>query len=178
MFTKTQLIITIVKNIFKSILAIGFAILVINFSTEKITTISTSLEQKRILTFSLERTTQTMYDLGKDFEEIGVREQMLYDALPSIENILSFVSALEKLGEMEGISQRTTFGNAAPQGEFYQIPISITLNGDIDSFISYLEAFESLPFFSAITSLDIKAQSSGSWKNRSTITLQVIFYAK
>lgn len=178
MFTKKNLTLYILNHLFRALLAIGITVAVAMFLGQHISTISDSILQKRTLAFVAENRFTTLAHLKQDLDAVGAREQALLNSLPSIEDILPFVTALEQTNQGIYPSQQIRFGGPTPKPEeVFEIPYTISAEGTLEQIIRHISAIEALPFFSAITSVNIQS-IGGSWKNKSSVSLSGLFYAQ
>lgn len=184
MFSKNQIKIIILKNLAKAAVAVLFSIIVILFFSQQISQISNSLSETRKSSFILAKRNETLDRLRKDLAVIGGKDKKIEDALPSIDNILGFVETLESLASRHSLGQSYNFGTPVPfrtVDENFSLAIidyNLTVNADAVALTNYLKDFEKIPYFSAISSININAPAGRGFKDSSLISMKAKLYAK
>jgi len=102
--------------------------------------------------------------LQNQFQIIGDSQDKINNALLHTDNIVSFVNALKAIATKNSIQQSYSFSSPTPytsqEGQtFYSVSFNISLAGDIDTFIQYLNDFNNLPYFTNISSINISSPS-------------------
>jgi hypothetical protein len=156
-------------------LAVLFAIFIVIFSSKQIQKISVSLAEQRLASFILEKKSETISQLTKDFKLIGDAEDRIKNAFPPVDNILDFVSAMENLLIQNSIQGTASFNSPPESGEY--IDYNISLNAGVGFLINYLKGFEKLPFFTGITSINLNAQGGG-WDGNSAVSIRSRVYTR
>ncbi|HEV8601470.1 MAG TPA: hypothetical protein VGQ87_02620 [Patescibacteria group bacterium] len=182
MFTEKQLLYKIIRNL--SLLGVVFvlSLIITGLIGRQITKISNSVYQKQKLASVLEKRSENLIRLSDDLKRVDDADQKINDAFPTSDNILDFVSAMEKVAMENSIKQSIRFGSAAPipavseNLQFSALDYTLTLTGDIKLLTSYLRDFEKLPFVTSISSITVN--SSNGWTNESQIGIQAKVYIK
>ena len=184
MFKKRQLLFAFVKHAIKAIIAIILCVIAITIISNRITKISTSLQEKKIMALILEKRSITATTLRDHFNTIGDNDKKIRDAFLSTDNVLEFVNAIETAATQHSMQQTIKFGTpgeAILETEdltILPISFSITANGTITTVTQYLKQVEMLPYFAEITSLTLATASPQGWTDASSITIQGILYVK
>lgn len=165
----------ILKNALKAGAAIAVAAFVIIFTGKQIGKISDSLAEQRTATFILEKRSETISRLAKDFETVGNADEKIKNAFPPVDNILDFVAALENLSVQNSIQGTYSFGTPSEAEGF--IDYGLNINANIFSLINYLKSFENLPYFTGISGITLGAQSNG-WEGNSSVSLRAKIYTR
>lgn len=183
MFTKKQIVLIISKNLLRGGIAIVAALIIVLFLDAQIEKIGDSLAAKRKLSFLLERRNETIASLRVDVARVGGTIGRVENALPPAFNILDFIGAMESLASQNSLQQSLRIGTPVPTpglGEdrhIASIGYSVNLTGNVFTLVNYLKGFETLPYFSGITSLGISAQNPRGWEDVSSISFQANVYA-
>ena len=175
MFTKKQLLIKIFKNVLKAGVAIAVAASIVIFTGEQISKISNSLIEQRTAAFILEKRSETISRLAKDFVTVGNTDEKIKNAFPPVDNILGFVATLENLFVQNSIQGTYSFGTPSEAGDY--IDYGLNINANIFSLINYLKSFENLPYFTRILSIGLGAQGNG-WEGNSLVSLRAKIYTR
>ncbi|MBI4812412.1 hypothetical protein HY798_03170 [Candidatus Falkowbacteria bacterium] len=173
MFNKKQLFFAVSKQLLRAGAVIFVAFLAIIFFSRQISKISRSIAEQRSLSSVLEKRNDTLAQLRKDFEVIDGFDAKIENAIPPVDNILDFVSSLEDLAETNSIDQTLSFESPVSSSINY----GINLNGNIISLIKYLKSFEKLPYFTAISSINLSAPY-GDWNGNSSVSLRAKVHTK
>lgn len=172
MLTKTQLIKVILKNAFKMAVALIIAGVIIYVSASQIRKISDSLLEEKTILFVMGRSLEMNSKLQEDFKTVNDGDRKINSALMSSSNILEFVDAMNDLGKKSALSVSLKFNTPVSTPPKYGISIAsidytANANGDISSFINYLEAFEKIPYFTGLSSLNLTTQ--GDWQKKNSL---------
>lgn len=184
MFQQKQLTLTIIKKLSRALVALVIAVLIVVFLSGQIDKIGSGIQKKRTLSYILEKRTETIDNLRLSFTKVGDVDKRIKDALPTADNILDFVAALESLAASTSLQQSTRFGSPVPTAissggiTLSAIDYSTTLNGNVATLTNYLKGFEKLPYFSSITAISINAGSSKGWDGDSTVSIQAKVYTR
>ena len=173
MFNKKQLIFSILRILAKAGIAVVVAAVVVGFSSRQISKISDSLAEQRAAVFTLERRNETVSQIREDFKIIGNADAKIEAAFPSRDNIIEFVTALERTASQNAVQQSLSFG--VPVNNSIDYGINLTAN--INTLINYLKTFEKLSYFTAVSSVNLSASSAG-WESNSSISMRAKVYAK
>ena len=170
------------KNLVKAAVAVAVAGVGAWFLSNQIQTITNSLLEKKKLAVILEHRSDTVRKLRDDFVTVGTTDKQVESAFVPEDNILDFTGALEANAKAAGMSQSLNFATpvASTLGNA-DLPLStisytIGLGGSVDTLITYLKNFETLPYFTQIS--DIQIQAPGGWLGNSDIHLNAVLWAK
>lgn len=184
MFKRRQLTLKIFKNLLRAGIAVAIAAIIVFIASQQISKISNSIQQKKTLSYILEKRTETISALKNDFEAVGEADKRIETALPATDNILDFVATLESLAAETSVQQSLKFGNPVPAGlgsgnlNISTIDYNLTLTGNVLILINYLKKFETLPYFSGISSISIASRTDKGWEGDSTIGITAKLYTK
>jgi len=179
MFDKKQLFIHISLLIFKVAVVAGLSAAGILALSRNTSSIADSIVEGRTLAFTIEKRAETVRNLKDQLSRIGDKEEKLVNAIPPIENILGFVRAMKDAGRAYSDQYAVSFG--APQkgdSGFFEVPYDARFGGTVSDITAYIRRVESLPFFSSIESIEVRAREGGSWKNASTLIITGKLYAR
>lgn len=166
--------------------AIVLAIIIIFFFSNRISKVSNSLAEKKKISFILEKRNSNLEKIKEGFSALEESafdgKNIIEEALPPINNILGFTSALKDLASQNSLQQSLKFSSPIPLQEvgkinIYSIDYAITLNGGISSLINYLKSFEKMPYFSGISEITLNAPPTG-WESNSSILMKAKLYAQ
>jgi Tfp pilus assembly protein PilO len=177
MLTKKQLIRALAVNAIKAVVALTLSIITVSIIGGQIEKIGNSLITKRSLAFVLERHSDVMEKLKKDFAEVGRGEEVVKSALPPVDNIAIFIDAVNNLQNITGLQQSATFGEPVLSQDMYIINFNLGLQAGMGQLVKFLQNFESLPYMAQIDSVTISGGGQGI-QNSSTIYMPARFYAK
>lgn len=184
MFNRKQLTLVIAQKLMKAVVAAFIAILIVVFISSQIVKIGDTIQKKRTLSYILEKKSETIDNLRQSFNKIGDGDKRVKDALPTADNILDFVAALESLAASTSLQQSTHFGTPVPTAitsgniSVSSIDYGTTLNGNISTLINYLKGHEKLPYFSGISSITLNTASDKGWEGDSSVTIQAKIYTR
>ncbi len=173
MFNRKQLIFSILRILAKAGIAVVVAAVVVGFSSRQISKISDSLAEQRAAVFTLERRNETVSQIREDFKIIGNADVKIETAFPSRDNIIEFVTALERAASQNAVQQSLSFGVPIANS----IDYGINLTSNINTLISYLKTHEKLPYFTAVLSIGFNAPSGG-WENNASVSMRAMVYAR
>lgn len=165
----------------KALAAVLFASGAISFFAWQIDHISASLSEKKKLSFILEKRTETIALLKKNFAQMENPEERILSAFVPSDNILPFVSTLESIASESGLVQQLRFGNPTSFSEgiipISKIDFSANASGNINTLINYVTRIEALDYFVGITSISVTAPAEG-WEQNSTASLGEVLYVR
>ncbi|MEK7520907.1 MAG: hypothetical protein AAB560_02405 [Patescibacteria group bacterium] len=157
-FSRKKIIIVILRNFFKALIAAGAAFAAAFFLGGQIVKSGNSVIEQQTLLFIMEKRTDAVSQMRRDFETIGSADEMIKRAVPPADNILGFVASLETLGISRGVSQSFRFGTPVPlSGGLQEINYDLSVAANLPILIAYLENFEKLPFFADIAGFSVYA---------------------
>ncbi|MBI5147849.1 MAG: hypothetical protein HZA37_01720 [Parcubacteria group bacterium] len=157
-FNRKKIFIIILRNFLKALFAAAAAFAVAFFLGEQIVKSGNSVVEQQTLLFILEKRTDVLSQMRRDFEIIGNADETINQAVPSAENILNFVAALESLGVRSGVSQSFRFGTPTPiPGDFQEIGYDLSVAASLPAMIAYFENFEKLPYFTDIAGFSVSS---------------------
>lgn len=156
------------------------------FLKKQILNISQKIQEKKQLTYILKNRENAAAKINRDFKLVAADyEQRIKNGLPTVDNIIPFVEAMESLAKKNSLNQTITFASPQPlpadSGDLTLFAINYTLslsNANLSVFLNYLEDFEKLPYFASLDSISLGANGSRGWEDNSSITLSGKFYAK
>ncbi|MDO8572288.1 MAG: hypothetical protein Q7S11_00790 [bacterium] len=182
MLTRRQLLITLGKHFFVMITAIIVASIAISILSRNITSIGDSLIEKKRLSIILSKRGEYLSGLKRDFNVVGEADKRIIEASPPSDNILPFVAILENIADQTSVQQSFKFGIPSLTGEkqngmeIATIDYSIRVNGNVHTLINYLQRFESLPYFSTISSITISGGGTRGWEETAQATIEAKIY--
>lgn len=181
MLEKKKIIIKISNNLIRAAIAAVAAAIIISFASKQISKINYSSAEKKRLTAIIEKRSETITKIKNDLVVIGNGEEKIKNALPGIDNILNFVSALENTANKNLLQSSYKFGIPAPylkqeNLEILSVNYNLNVNGTISTLISYLKDIEKLPYFTNIESVNFNSHAG--WDNNSTISFQAKLFVK
>lgn len=138
------------------------------------------------LTATLEMRNEVISKLLTDYQNVKGYGERIQEALITISNTLEFVGALESLALKDNVAQAVHFADPVPMAEtigepprpLYQINFTLSLQGNIFTFLNYIADVERLPYFMKINSISISAQSPAGWLNASNISVSGTLYTQ
>lgn len=184
MKTDRQLINAIIPHILRAVVVIGMATMITFTVGKAITKISTTLNEKKVMTFAMQKRSETTQELQTAFATIGESEKKIRDAFPITENVLEFVIATEAIGNQNSMPQTIRFsppGTAiveTPSLTIIPLTYTITTSGTATTLLNYLRQFESLSYFAGIRSITVTTGAPQGWNGASTMTIQGTLYTK
>lgn len=175
MFTRSQLTARLIKQgliVTSIVLVLVAGIIAIG---KQISNIERTLETNRVLVARLESQGELMATIDGAERTIGTNGAHIIDAFIVSDNILEFLSALESLALAERVEQRVKFETPIPSPlspTLSTIPFTISLSANSYALVSYLRAFEKLPYITRIEGIQVIAPGVTGWNTTSTITLK------
>lgn len=181
MFNKKILIKTLSLHVAKALIAIVLASLAVSFFSWQFEKINTALSEKRKLSYVLEKRSETTAILRKSFTQFDTPEENIKAALLSADDILPFVTVLENTAKNVGLYHTLQFGGLTPYAgdpiRIVRTDFSVAARGNMKTFVRYLEAFETLPYFTGIRSFTISSGAEG-WAGEASISASGVLYVK
>jgi len=125
--------------------------------------VSREIFETRAQTLALSQLQDKKNKLTTEYDDVVNAIFLLDDAIPDGENPLRFRRILDDLALNTGNSQSFTFKTSLPQASasiptVRVIPYVITLEGNLDSFIAYLNELQKLHLFIAVDSLILSGE--------------------
>lgn len=158
--------------------AIVVALVVVVVTSNHIAKISAEIQKNKRQAYVLEKRNETVGKIRQDLDLVGETKTLIKKGFPPFDDILEFKGRLDTLANQNSFQQSSKFQDPQaltddPQG----IPIgvidyTISGTGSISLFIQYLAQFESLPYFTSLTSFSITANSGPNWDSDSSISFQ------
>lgn len=176
MLNKRQLIFSVSKYLIRGGIAIVLAVVLVMFFGSRIAKISNSISEQRLTASILDRRQETIAQLQKDFEIIGNADQKIAKAFPPVDNVLEFAAALDNLAGQNSIQQKVNFDN--PSEDELSINYVISFDSNIFNLKNYLKGFELLPYFTAISSLELQSSTDSNWDSDSLISFKATVYSQ
>ena len=182
MFSKRNLISALLKQSLKAAIAAGCAVAIVFVAHGQIAKISKSIAEKKSVTAVLERRSEIVGQLRQELARIGDNETKVENALPSVDAIPDVLAAFNGIGNETSLHFVVRLGEPVPYKTPQNLAISSvdysgTLDGNIETLIRFMEAYERLPFLASITSISVSAPSQG-WAANSQITIPGRVYIK
>ena len=183
MFTKKNLIILIGRHALIASSVVIITVVIVSTLAYQIKNISNDVIKSRALTMATEKRIELLTTLNRDTQLVGNNATVIDHAFISSDNILDFISNLEKIAIKNATTQGYHFDNPAPAGITAPFPLSTvnyqnTLAFSSPSFISYLKDLEGLPYFTKITNFNITSQDKLGWLGASSISFNAVLYTK
>jgi|GEM_PF-3848259 Tfp pilus assembly protein PilO len=162
--SKIQTIKIILRNVAEACAAIAVCGILVSVSSSQISNIVGSITQARETSMEGQDRSAAISQLQSQFATIDGNDAKISNALMHENDIIPFVDALNSLASKDSVQQSYNFSSPAPyasQGNLnvYSIPYSIGLTGNVNAFMKYLSDFQSLPYFTNISSVSISAPS-------------------
>lgn len=124
--------------------------------------------------------------LRGQYLRVADNERLIRAALLPSDNVLEFVTALESISAKDSVTQSIHFDVpkdagetiAEPAANLEQIAFTLTIQGNIFTFIRFLSDLERLPYFIKVEGIAIGATAAGGWQNTSNIVLRGTLYTQ
>lgn len=183
MITKKQLTLIMIRNLVIIAIFAGVALSVVIYSANQMSQISNSVNEKKKISFALQKRSETYSNLKNEFSVLGNTEKALEGALVPSDDISNFISAIEALGVKNGVNQSYKFGavnQATEQGGITvsNIDYSIKIRATMQSAILYLKNFEDMPYFSSILNISVTPNTAEGLNGVSDVLLNARLYTK
>lgn len=186
MIERNNTIIRLFTSVILALVVVMISGITILLITKKIDHISKTTEEKKKLNFILKNQDQIISKIKNDFASVDNNyDNRIITALPSANNILPFVDALDSIAKKNSFEQSLVFSK--PEAEstsinnmpLLKINFGITLNNANNKTLeNYLKDFENLPYFMNINSINLISKEAAGWQNNSTINISGQFYAR
>ena len=173
----------IAKNLIISLIVISIVSVIVFYINQKITKITDSIALNHKLEAELKKRTEVISTIEKDSQTIGKNESLITDAFMPSDDISPFINKLDELVAISGITQVYHFDTPTPFAEEGPYPLSTitysnNITADLQNFSIYLKAFENLPYFTKIDSLNISSQDKMGWTGLSNISIKATLITK
>ncbi|MBI5401164.1 MAG: hypothetical protein HZB12_03575 [Candidatus Yonathbacteria bacterium] len=183
MFTTRNLLMLIGRHAAIALGAVAVAVIAVYFLAREIAHVSDGVVQNRHLVATLEKRTELFSTLARDAQIVGTNDTLVEHAFISSDNILEFISALESLALKNGAVESFHFETPVPAPISSPFPLSTigysnSLTLDIAGLVNYLKDFDTLPYFTKITSLAITSEGATGWRGASAVSLHATLYTK
>lgn len=184
MIGKKRLFLIIVKRLSIALVVVLVSFSAIYFLKTRIEKIGNSLEENKRISFYLEKRNEMFAKLFADMKIVGGNDTAIENAIPSADNILNFVTALDDLATQNSQQHTVNFSNPViasdlPDGsKLYSIDFNLSLSSNSLSLVNFLRGFDKLPYFTSISGINLNAPPTGGWDGPSSITIQGKLYAK
>lgn len=139
-----------------------------------------SINEKRSMLTVLEKRNENIIALKADYPLVKENLSILRQALPTEKNIDLIVNDLENLALQTNNVQNLNFlplNNLASIGSIKAVNFSVSLSGNISSFINYLNGIKKLPYFVEIGSVSV-ANEGGVLNNNTRLNLNAKVYIR
>src|SRR3989344_5298617 len=151
----------LLKPILRAMIFLIISLVASLYFALRIRGISEIITEKRAMLSLYQNSQEQSAVLKEDFPKISKHIDRVENALPSSENMLPFINAVENLSGANEVQQSFKFENITPQLipdlGLNAIPFNVTLSGNRSQFLAYLSSLEKLPYFTKIVSINIMA---------------------
>lgn len=183
MITKKQLILVVLKNLAILSVTVSLTLFAVIYSSKQIGKISAGVSDKKRVSYILEKRSETYTNLRRDFAILDGADRLIESALVPSDDISGFIGAIETLGVQNGVAQSYQFGLPNLSGvfgntEIASVDYSLRVQTNIYGLIAYLKNFESMPYFSGITNINVSASTPRGLDNTSDISMSAKLYAR
>lgn len=183
MFTTRNLIVLIGRHTAIALTAVAVAVIASFLFAREIARVSGAVIQNRHFATTLEKRTELFSTLAQNAQIVGTNDTLIDNAFVSSDNILEFVTALEKLALKNGATQSFHFETPVPASVSAPFPLSTigytnSLSLNVLTFSNYLKDFDTLPYFTKIESLTITSSDPAGWVGASSISFHATLYTK
>jgi hypothetical protein len=171
------------RNAIISFIVVLVTVMLIVFISKEIEKISDSVSLNHKLQAELTNRSESLKILNRDMQIIGENDNKIETAFIPADNILNFVSELDKLANKNNLIQIYRFETPASSNLAAPFPIgtisySNNFTSNVSTFSSYLKEFENLPYFTKIDNINISSQDKAGWTNQSNISYKATLYTK
>jgi len=184
MIGKKRLFLIILKR-----LSIAIVVALVSFTAvyvlkNRIEKIGNALVENKKISFYLEKRSEMFAKLAQDMKIVDGHDAKIESAIPSADNILDFVSALDILATQNSEQHTVNFSNPVlvstlPDGSsLYSIDFNVSLSSSVFSLVGFLRGFDQLPYFTTISGITLNAPVDRGWDGTSSIIIQGKLYAK
>lgn len=172
---------TIIKNVLEALVIIAICGGLVFVCSNQITAIVNNISQTKSLSIQGQVRAIDISQLQNQIDAVNGNDAKITNALMHEDNIIPFTSALDALAKKASVQQSYSFGQPTPytsQGDLnvYSVPFTISISGNINGFLNYLNDFENLPYFAYLSSLNIS--SSGGLGQASVMSLSATLYVE
>lgn len=190
MFTKRQLAIKLIKTFGRAAAFVIIASTFIYILGGQIAKIGQTAKENRTAVTILGQKSQVTTDIKNYFALIGDGDKKVEEAFVKAENIMEFITKLEKTAKANDLEQNLKFGSPVPMPEqteenktaemlkLMKVDYDIGLKGKIAYFNRYLKEFEKLPYFSSITAITINSAPTTGWEKEAVISVKAQLYLR
>lgn len=181
---KKRLFLIISKQLIAAVVAVVVAGVAVAFLKNKIEKIGDSLVEKKKAALVLEKRGEVLSRLSEDMKIVDGHDKAIENALPPVSDISDFITALDNLFAGSQEQHTVSFSDPVlvttlPSGtRLYSVNFSLTLGGNVFTLSNFLRDFDKLPYFTAITGVNLNAPADRGWDGPSSIAVQGVFYAK
>lgn len=145
-------------------------------------------EEKANLLF-LTKKEERLSILKKNYEEALKSSEDLFKALPNTKEISQFVNSLDAMGEESGIqvtqlqvvggkNKDLEFSQTTKVGNYYTLPMKLTLDGEYDKFFPFLSKLEKEKRHADIQTLEINKSEDINQIQTVKAILDLVIYLK
>ncbi len=176
-----NLFLTIGRNLIRGFIMMAITIVLVFFSSGQISGISKSIIENKKASLILQKRSEIVSALRSDFKLVGDKEDEIEDAMLPEDDIMEFVAVLESLANQNSLQQSLRFGTPVPvpnMAGFASIDFSLSINGNIFTFLNYIKGFEKLPYAAGISAIGFQALTDKGWENNSSISIQGKLYVR
>lgn len=185
MFNQKKLILKLSTSLGIILVVIILSTILIYFFASQTTAIVKKIQENKKLSYIMKNKEETNSQILQDFKFIGEDyNSKILATIPSEDNILPFVEAMESIAKKNSLEQVINFSNPTTQNDdsnpgLTEINFSLAItNANIITFANYLNDFEKLPYFAGISSISFLSPTNSGWNNNSTININGKIYAK
>ncbi len=184
MFSKQQLIKTILRNAMKAACVICLAGLAVFLFGREIAKTSKSLAEEKRASFLLRKQAETTQSLRTDLNRIGTNDARIERALLPDQNISAFLEALKILASQDGIQESIQASLPIPtsiqfgSSTLSEIDYTLQITGTGVIFVNFLKHLEAIPYANTIVSISGSAPQPQGLDGPTSFTLQGRVYVR
>lgn len=176
MFNKKAFLKDIGWKVGEAALVVILVLLVTRTFKQKIEEIVVDLDKKKVDAYARQTKSQTTRELANAYGAVESSIAVISNAMPMADNVVDFQAALESIARKYSLQQVVAFGS--PSGDQKTIDCDITLTGNINSLVKYLEDYEKLPYLASINSIGFQTKDSMGWEGDSVISMKGTIFTK
>jgi Tfp pilus assembly protein PilO len=186
MFTYEKVVKELLRDATMTAGSVVLALILIWFISGQISSSVDKVVANNELNATLGLQNNEVAQLRGQYLHVADNENLIRAALLPSDNVLEFVTALESIASKDGVTQSIHFDVPKATGEtisdpsanLEQIAFTLTVQGNIFTFIRFLSDIERLPYFMKIEGMAINATATGGWQNTSNVVLHGTLYTQ
>lgn len=183
MLTKHSLARVLIRNAVMAGGAALIGVLVVVFLSSRIDSVTEDIVAAKRLSTALDARNEALAGLVADIRSTASATERIEAALLPARDILEFVGAVESMAQKHNVTEAIRFDTpsetlyAIDRGPIVAIPFSLSVQGNVFTFLAYLNDLERLPYFTRVGTIAVSSPQDGGWENLSTISMQGVLYA-